>query len=304
MIKDIFDHYTPFYDMIMATTLMSNSISDQLNEDFAHIINFVGKAYGLDQALIDEMYYIITNDLAKIGKTTDQQAIYNARHLGDSYNDADVLFDIKGDVLYAIASMVKRHQYNFNEGWFDYSHYKTYNAKVRFAKLQATSCNGNPTITKQVGILRALGIGCQQDYDGAIWRLTQCAFWGDISSIYYLAYVYKLKKDTVNAKIWAEVSQIAQQYLLSGRTVLPKSTREKYSEEACTYYVYISSIVQDIIRPQRKPDIDFSFIEAITTSSLSYSEVMSYINSYETYKWRDLTNSSQKPKNAIGFAVN
>ena len=74
-----------------------------------------------------------------------------------------------------------------------------------------------------------------------------------------------------------------------------------FLKEAQTYYVYISSIKQDVVYAYDKTAIDFSFVEAITSDSLDYFEKMEYINNYEKKEWKNVTNSSEKPPKKLGF---
>lgn len=94
---------------------------------------------------------------------------------------------------------------------------------------------------------------------------------------------------------------MSEKYLKSGYTILPDAVKNLYSKEAQTYYVYISSIKQDVVYAYDKTAIDFSFVEAITSDSLDYFEKMEYINNYEKKEWKNVTNSSEKPPKKLGF---
>ena len=190
----IFKNYIAFYNMVLSTTMMSNTQTPELKSDANKIIDFIGRALRLSEAFIDHSKRIILDDLSSLGLTADQQAVYRSRTFGDNYSDKDILFDIKGDVLTRLQNLSDMHNAEINPSWFDYSHYKTYQSNIRFSKIYTASASGNLLTTRQVGILLALGIGCDTDINEAIHRFTQCVFWGDIPSMFYLAYTKHFKK--------------------------------------------------------------------------------------------------------------
>lgn len=149
--------------------------------------------------------------------------------------------------------------------------------------------------------MNALGIGCEANYAHAIARLTQCAYWGDIPSMNYLSFIYSLQGDEKKAKLWKEIVSLCQEYLRRGVTVIPATEAKTHSTEAVEVYACISSILQDIVYGLNHPTINFSFVEAVTTPSLTFYDRMSIINSYEQKTWKEVTNSSKKPRKSIGF---
>ncbi len=298
---EIFKNYEAFYNMVLSTTIMSNAPTKEFIEDSKAIIDLIGKAYKLEDSLIEQSKILILDKLMALGLSVDQQAVYTSRQYGETYTDNDVLFDIKGDVLTKLQSMCDESNPDVNPNWFDYSHYKTYRAFVRFAKINTTSASGNLIATRQVGILKILGIGCEKSIDEAIYRLNQCALWGDIPAMHLLAYAYLLKGNEEKAKVIDELVEISKIYLKMGCTVLPQEVQEKYSQEAVSYYIYISTIRQDVVYAYDKKVIDFSFIEAITSDSLDYFERMNFINNYERKEWKNVTNSAIKPQRKLGF---
>ena len=301
MIADVFKNYSAFYNMVLSTTIMTNALSKEFKDDAKKIICFIGKSFKLSDDFISESTSFILDKLVALGLTTDQQAIYSSREYGEEYSEEDALFDIKGDVLSKLQSLQKIESADVNASWFDYSHYKTYNAAVRFTKINIAGATGNIIATRQIGILRALGIGCEVDLNEALKRFTQCAFWGDIPSMLYLAYSYSLNNDKENSSLYYELAELSSKYLLAGYTVLPEKIKSEYSEKARLYYVYISTIKQDVVFAYNRFNIDFSFIEAVTSDSLDYFQKMNYINNYEKKEWKNVTNSSEKPSKKIGF---
>lgn len=299
--KLFFKHYEAFYNMVLSTTIMSNAPCTSFIDDSTRIIDFIGKAYRLDENTISECSDFILNDLTTLGLATDQLAVYGNRQFGDEYADSDVLFDIKGDVLTKLQFMSENAVGDVNKGWFDYTHYKTYQADVRFSKINVASASGDVICTRQIGLLRVLGIGCDRDEKEGIMRLYQCVCWGDIPSAYYLGYAYSLIGDEKKSKLFYELAELFEKYLRSGYTVLPTEAAEKYSEMARIYYVYISSIKQDVINAKKIYNIDFSFVEAITSPGLDYYTIMYHINNYGRFEWKEITNSSAKPTKQLGF---
>ena len=82
---------------------------------------------------------------------------------------------------------------------------------------------------------------------------------------------------------------------------MPEKDKANYSEEAVIYYIYISSILQDIVFANKIEDIDYSFIEALRCENLDYYKRMYFINNYERKEWKDITNSAENPSKKIGF---
>ncbi len=301
MTKRMLENYDTFYNMVMSTTIMSNAITESFRKDARVIIDFIGRAYNMSDDFIDNAADVILNDLISLGLTADQQAVYSGRTYGEEYTDKDVLFDIKGDVLNTLHSLSQDNSLSINASWFDYSHYKTYQAHVRYAKIHIAGASGHVIPARQVGILKVLGIGCDKNLQEGAKRLLQCALWGDMPSIYYLAYTYSLMGLMDKSKVFYELAELAQKYLLIGCTVIDDEDKERYSEEARNYYVFISSIKQDIINAYNKKNIDFSFIEALTSDTLDYFKRMDFINNYDKKHWKEITNSSERPSKKIGF---
>lgn len=289
--KDIFLNYESFYNMLLSTTIMSNSKTPEYDSDMNVILDFVGKAYKLDEKIIEKCKQLILEDLSSLSLTNDQLAVYSARTYGDTYSDNDVLFDIKGDVLIKLESLSDTRNTDVNKGWFDYSHYKTYQPNVRAAKLDITSSSGNLLATRQMGILLSVGIGVEKNLDEAIIRLKQCTYWGDISAAYFLAYAYELSGDKKQSDLYYELATLEKKYLNKGITMIPENG-EHYSQTAIELYAIISSIKQDIVYAYNLQGIDFSFVEAITLPGLSKEKRMYFIDNYEKKEWKTLTNAS------------
>lgn len=296
----IFKNYEIFFNMILSVTILANSKSAELVSDGKKIIEFIGQSYGLDNTVIESFSDIILNKLSALALTSDLQAIYRMREASPSFSEEDILFDMKADAINTLQT-IKSNVDCVSPYAFIYNYYQLYQENVRFEKINAISASGNKICTRQVGIMKALGIGCSKDLTEAIKRLTQCALWADIPSMFLLSYCYRLNNDPTKAKLFREIGELCKQYLYSGGTLLPDEAKSKYSPEACTYYVYISSIFQDIVLAYNRHNIDFSFVEAITCDSLSHFQRMKYIDNYEKKEWKDITNSSEQTQRAFGF---
>ncbi|MGN0765399.1 MAG: hypothetical protein ACI4MO_02840 [Christensenellales bacterium] len=301
MTDNIFKNYEAFYNMVLCTTMLSNSKTDAVIEDSKQIIRFIGKAYKMEDSSIDECSSMILDSLITLGLTTDQMAVYSSREYGCEFSDMDTLFDIKGDVLTKLQNIGKSENPDVNPTWFDYSHYKTYQANVRFAKISATAACGNLIAARQTGIMKALGIGCEKDVDNAIKRFTQCVFWGDVPSMFLLAYSYHISRDDKNSELFYSLADLSSKYLNMGYTVLPDDVAANYSDAVKTYYIYISSIKQDIVYSYSINNIDYSFLEVIMSDKVDYSKKMYYINNYKQKEWKDVTNSAFVPTKKLGF---
>ena len=301
MIKDVFLNYEAFYDMVLSATIMSNAQTEEYRSDARKIIGFIAKSYALSPELTAGCERIILDELSRLGKITDRQVVYSARRPDGQYGDMDSLFDIKGDALATVQALGK--EAGIREGWFDYGHYKTYQANIRFEKINVASAGGNVIAVRQAGILHALGIGTEKNLNKAELRLMQCAIWGDIPSMHLVAEVYREKGETDKADLYAEVAAIAGDYLYAGCTVIPSFDKHEYSDKAREIYALISSIRQDVVRAYDKYNVDFSFVEALRSPELDYYKRMEIINNYSKNEWKEVTNASVNPaaKVRIGF---
>jgi hypothetical protein len=213
----------------------------------------------------------------------------------------DVLNDIKCSVISFLERLSKSNSPSINPDWFDYNHYFSYNARVRYEEIKVAASGGNPVINRQMGLLLALGIGTEKNLTESANRLKRCALWGDLPSIKLLATVYRLQGDAEKASVTKEVATLAENYLHAGYTVIPQESAKKYSEQAISYYSLISSILQDVVYALNKHNIDFSFVEAISSDELDYYKRMYFVNNYQRAEWRDVTNSAHNPAKKIGI---
>lgn len=308
IMEEIIAHGEVFYDMLLCTTILSNMKDALFEKDSEQIIQFIGESYKMKKGFIEECKKIINGELSKLALLSDQMALHGVRGNSGAVAD-DVLFDIKGEALRELHDLVDKKNIFTRTEWFTYDHYIPYCPSFRFKQIRKASRSGNVVATRQIGIMLALGIGCEQNLDEAKLRFLQCVLWGDITSMNILAYInekYAKDKKPETAKMFYEVAELSERYLFSGRTVLSeadktRADKTKYSQAACEYYVYISTILQDVIIAHEKPNIDFSFVEAITSNTLDFYKRMEYIDRYEEKEWKKVTNTFEKPKRKFGF---
>ena len=306
MKNNIFNNYEQFYTMVFSTTVMSNVYSKEYVEDMAKIIEFIGKAWKSDDAFVSYCKEVILGEeMLSISSLEDHQAMHViARETFGSAVENQNVLEVKCDVISELHAFAGKMERNLNGDWFDFSQAILYEPHTRFHKIMTSAAPGHLVFTRQTGLLYALGIGCEKNLPKAIYRLAQCVAWGDVPSMYMLAHAYELADDKENSALMYEVAELATKYLNEGRTIVPKEDREKYSEKAITYYVFICSIKQDIVYGVGVERIDFSFVEAMATANIDNYARMGYINNYQRKDWKELTNSSVKPNKPVGFVYN
>lgn len=293
--KDIFSNYDAFKLMVLTTSILGNMSDSKWEEDSKTIVSFIAKSYGLKDEIIKDYIHIITKEIVNLSLINDAQ--YNFFNSSKIDDDNVFAYDMKARTLILLQSFYNERTTN----WLDYSHHNRYHPLVRFKELNEASRYGNLIACRQVGIQYALGIGVTQNLDQAILRLTQCAFWGDIESMYLLRQTYLMKNDQENYSICNEVISLADKYLISGVTLIKN---ENVSRRAIRIYALISSLFQDVIKPQQDmhQHIDYSFIEVLLLESIPYEEKLLFINNYASGQWRNITNNPREFKNSLfGF---
>lgn len=287
--QNLFTHYDAFYNMMLSSAVMTNTYSQDAIIDCRKIISFIGKAWGVSNDYIEDAVEVILNRLSPISTVQDLAAFDGSKSHDAEYSDLDRYAEVKNDVITTLENL-RKHTYLENPGWVDYTHLCVYQQNIRYRKLAEHSVTGDLISTRQVGILLALGIGCERDLASASRKLLQCALWGDATAAKYLAYVASLSGDEKRAAYLAEYSKLVEIYLDDGITVLPDNVKEQYSDEACVLYVYTSSIKYDVVYSHSNHKIDFSFLEVIMSDDIPYDEKITYIDEYERKLWKKCTN--------------
>lgn len=305
MINEIQKYYPAFYNMLIVTTLLSNQGNDEYDNDCKKVIDFIGHSYEMSDELLDYCKKIILDELVAISTNEDVSAFVNSHTIDSKPEEIDSLLSMKCDAIGVVETLKNIKNVNMSPSWFDYSHYRPYYPVVRYRQLAVAATTGNPIANKVVGILSFLNIGCDDkelNIKSAIYRLKQCMIWGDVTSIYFLKFIYSEIKDLKNKKICDDLLKLVP-YINEGRTVLPKSFEENICEDAKHLFSYITSIKQDIVINEGRLFINYSFVEAILSDEINHYAKLGYINNYRDQKWKDVTNSSFDPSKKIGFKV-
>ena len=303
MIEKLLKNHQAFSNMLFATTLLSNVYSQTFEADSNKIIDFIGKAFHLDEQTIKAAQKLITDDLMTISVKDDVTAFTNAHDYDSKLQELDPFLSMKCDAINIVESLANKASFHINSAWFDYGHYKPYYPEVRFAQLNTVATIGHPIANKVVGLMCFLGIGCEKNVDSAILRMKQCALWGDTACIFLLREMYDESGDKENAKVFSELESLTD-YIKEGRTLIPDEKIGKLDGKTKEFFAYISSIKQDVVLNEQRYFIDYSFVEVVLLPKLDYYKKMGYINFYRDQKWKDVTNSSLNPESTkFGFKV-
>ena len=303
MIEKLLKNHQAFSNMLFATTLLSNVYSQTFEADSNKIIDFIGKAFHLDEQTIKAAQKLITDDLMTISVKDDVTAFTNAHDYDSKLQELDPFLSMKCDAINIVESLANKASFHINSAWFDYAHYKPYYPEVRFAQLNTVASIGHPIANKVVGLMCFLGIGCEKNVDSAILRMKQCALWGDTACIFLLREMYDESGDKENAKVFSELESLTD-YIKEGRTLIPDEKIGKLDRKTKEFFAYISSIKQDVVLNEQRYFIDYSFVEVVLLPKLDYYKKMGYINFYRDQKWKDVTNSSLNPESTkFGFKV-
>ena len=301
MNEKVFENYNAFYTMVQVTVGLSNSLTDEADEDQKKVIALIAEAYGVDKKVAASFEKTIIDDLASIGTESDINAFYSLCEQGKVKHEEEALLRIKCEAIRSFQMAVSRKPYGVHPEWFSFLRRTTYFPTLRFAEISAAACSGLLVCNRIAAIMSYLGIGTQKNVEGAMQRLRQCVLWGDEPSAYLLAKIYE-KEGNEHAKAYADLIKIMP-YLAEGYTVLPEKASKDIAEEAKQLFALIASIRQDIIRECERHEIDYSFVEIMMMESIDYYKKLEYINTYKEGKWKDASNPAKDPNKTIGFIV-
>lgn len=302
MLEKIYENNLAFYEMVKITTYLCNNVTDEYKNDAEKIIDFVGKAYGFEPELIEYAKEEIFNQLAAIQTDEDSETYRSLkREPNKSVDVTNPLLKFKNNALTEILNIdFKATQ--LKQVWFDYSYPNDYNAKIRYIELSTSSGSGVIDINKTVAIMEYLGIGTEKDEESAIRKFKQCMYWSDIASIKFLEYIAKERKNEEKTKVYSELYSLSS-YLNDGITVLPKEEKEKCNPKTAELFVLISSIKHDIIYRFNAQLIDYSFTEIMIDEAVIYHKKLGFINTYNSLRWTDETNSAIEATPKMGFKI-
>lgn len=301
MNKELFDNYEAFYNMVLVCAGLTNSLGDEADDDCKKVIAFIGEAYGLDKDFVADCEDKIINQLSAIGTEGDIAAFYSLCETGTVSKEEEEILNVKADAIRALQACLASHPYGVHEDWFSYNRRKTYFPAVRYAEIACAASAGIVICNKIAGVMAYLGIGTEKRVEGAIQRLRQCAFWGDLASVHLLAKIYAEKGDA-NAKVYEDLKKLLP-YLEEGYTVLPEAETKGIEEKAKQIFAIIASIRHDIILEYNRAAIDYSFVEVMTMEETDYFVKLDCINQYQKGEWKDISNPAKNPKRKIGFMV-
>ena len=95
MYEKIIENNEAFEVMLICTTAMANNLTPAFSEDAKRVVEFIGKAYSLDDATTALCSSVILGELMSLSLTNDRLALYRGRSAGDPQTELDPLFDMK-----------------------------------------------------------------------------------------------------------------------------------------------------------------------------------------------------------------
>lgn len=296
------NNYLAFSDMLLTITMLSNEFNDELERDSYEIIKFIGEVFSLSENEKEDSKNLITDELTRISTIDDVEAYQNYKKI-DELNKIDSFLYLKTVAISTLENIYQHFSNDaFNQYFFNYHYLRPYYPSIRFHELTTSAIKGNVDINRTLAIMLALGIGHEKDTRSAIYHFLQCAYWGDITSLYYLAYLYKKTGKKEETKLYEDLIELMN-FALEGRTVLPSKIKNKYSKKSQECFALIASIKQDIVLAKNISNINFSFLEVIFSDNIDYYDKIGYINRYSYEEWKEITNSSSNPKKKLGFRV-
>ncbi|MBQ1186166.1 MAG: hypothetical protein IIX54_00555 [Clostridia bacterium] len=292
LLPEIYNNFDAFNLMCLSTTLMSSYNCEDFNFHAHQIINFIGKAFKLDGEMLAGFEDCILGDMMNIGLITDYHAIASVELLSETDKENIELYEIKGRVLeqkiiceaqnFTAFDMRVANQIKSNMK-YEYFHHP-YNAKFRFWQLNQLVKNGNVDITRQLGILYALGIGCQQNTQKAEEYFLKCFLWGDTVSAVLLGELYE------DTGIKNEYKNIYFQETVSDQKVLENIKLMKLLNAY-------------IIAPQKNQLINTELAKVLISGKISYKNKVELIVNWNEQTWRNLYRFISEKEKHIGFRV-
>ena len=302
MISSKKHNYLAISNALLFSTMLSNNFNEDLEKDTNKIIDFVSSAFKLSEKENKECKKLFSDDLTILSTFKDVEAYLVNQGEKDYPEISDYLY-LKSQVLLRLSNIHDSfRKANFNQFYFDYGYLRSYFPEIRFKELEASSTKGNININRTVALMLALGIGCEKNVESSILRFKQCAYWGDTSSLVFLAHLYEAKGDEKNAKLYRNLVDLSDS-LKEGRTVVSEEKKAKYDKATIQTYQVIASIVQDIVYAYEEYEIDYSFLEVMFMDKVDYFKKMELINEYRQQTWKEITNSSFDPNKRLGFTM-
>ena len=298
-------NYNTFYGVVLACAMLSNDDSDAYRRDASAIVDLYCRARGVDEETIAEWKACIFDVLGKVSVLDERTFGYNDRAIRREYEDVDLLYDVKSDVISEISSQYRQpgalNSMFVNPAWFDYSHIVVYHPAVRYRQMQSAASSGWRVAARELGLMRALGIGCERDYAAAKRKFLQGTYWCDTPSCILLAYLCRIEGDEEGARLYGDLATLLKNYLKEGLTVIPADAMAQYAPRAVVTYGQIASIYRDICCDGNRYSIDYSFVEVMMSEDISDKQKMAYINNYGQKTYKEAINPSFDIVKPIGF---
>lgn len=290
----LLDNNEAFKEILLATSILSNNSNPAWVRDSSKLINFICKAYEIDD-LAPHYIDIVTKQIDNLSLINEYKGLKQAHQFDDEYTEMDSFYDLKGKTLLQLATIdSKLDSLGFpfpNE--FTYDTNSNYLPSYRFDTILKASSYGDIQMTCQIGLMYATGVGYVVDYDFAIIRLKQAAFWGYVPALKYLAHIYEIIDDEENAKLYKELYNVSHLYFYDGIPSIPESIKDMYSEKTNELFLIITSIYQDIVVPNGAR-IDYAFLEVMFSEKIPNTKKLHYVNNYRTNEWKSAISTLNK----------
>ncbi|MDD4000125.1 MAG: hypothetical protein PHX62_04435 [Bacilli bacterium] len=291
---NLLKQFRPLDLMVSSTTMLGNRFSDLWLNSSQQIISFISDAFDFNEEMKNFATTMITKKLISVATINDMNYNYANPDL-----EMDEIMSYFNDIkLRNLLILQNKYNNRVNE-WLNYQYYHYYQPYMHYQRINRIAKRGDLDACRHIGILEALGIGTEPNYEYAIQRLKQSTFWGDISSAYLLRQVYRIVENREKVRLMDEIIQLLEKYLNRGITIVKQENN--YSEEAKTLYVLISSTYHDIVKHLKEQLIDYSFVEVMLIDKVSYNKKLEYITNYNSNKWKDESNSVTSPQTKLGF---
>ena len=175
-----------------------------------------------------------------------------------------------------------------------------YNARMSCIKLCDIAATGDVLCSRQVSIMRYLGIGCEKNVERAINGFIECAYWGDATSVKLLHAC--LCEQNMDVSIIRDYEAIASRYWYDTPLLAPRDALLRYSPESIALYRQAALICRNIVRGGGVHDIDRGFVEVLRDPGISNADKEEFINNYAAGIWRSASSVAKLDSNrTIGF---
>lgn len=303
--KKVRDHYEAFYVMTLSVAFLNSAAFGEFTEDAGKVLTFIGRAYGLDEALVSEFSGLILGDMMKVGLVSDYHALSAFDDLSERDRDNLMFYEIKGRVLEEVNRSNRRSYFRASSrlnqdvktGMKYESFHHAYDSVVRFESLREQAGFGDLNSTRQLAILYALGIGTGKDLERARMHLERCVMWGDVASTVLLQEVCSCGNDEKGSKEFKELYRLEKSYLEDGIINLPE--KEGAADVVKDRYLCIALIKQYLVVQGRMEEMDVAFLNVLSQPGLTLKVKLRFISRYKDSLWKNST-CGREERNHIG----